>query len=211
VDRLLLDLDRSLLDPGSTIILDEASMCGSRKLARLLDHAAASRSKLLLVGDTKQLSSVDVGGGFRGLAARLGAHRLPENRRQVERWERDALHDLREGRVRAAMTAYVATAACTWATARSWSGRSWRLVGRPRRRRGGDAGVELARRHRAERAGAGARHGRDELRPARTPPRPRQTLGIEPSASSYHTLKPGPIRDLCAIGSPISSLTNLRG
>jgi conjugative relaxase-like TrwC/TraI family protein len=108
VDRLLLDLDRSPLDPGSTIVLDEASMCGSRKLARLLDHAAASRSELILVGDTKQLSSVDAGGGFRGLVARLGAHRLLENRRQVEEWERDALQDLREGRVRPAMTAYAA-------------------------------------------------------------------------------------------------------
>jgi conjugative relaxase-like TrwC/TraI family protein len=106
VDRLLLDLARSPLEPGSTIILDEASMCGSRKLARLLDHAAASRSKVVLVGDTRQLSSVDAGGGFRGLMARLGAHRLLENRRQVEPWERAALHDLREGRVRPAMTAY---------------------------------------------------------------------------------------------------------
>jgi conjugative relaxase-like TrwC/TraI family protein len=108
VDRLLLDLDRSPLEPGSTIVLDEASMCGSRKLARLLDHAAASQSKLVLVGDTKQLSSVDAGGGFRGLVARLGAHRLLENRRQVQAWERDALGDLREGRVRSAMTAYAA-------------------------------------------------------------------------------------------------------
>jgi conjugative relaxase-like TrwC/TraI family protein len=108
VDRLLLDLDRSPLEPGSAIVLDEASMCGSRRLARLLDHAAASRSKLILVGDTKQLSSVDAGGGFRGLVARLGAHRLLENRRQIEVWEREALHDLREGRVRPAMTAYAA-------------------------------------------------------------------------------------------------------
>ncbi|TMC12203.1 MAG: hypothetical protein E6J41_03285 [Chloroflexi bacterium] len=108
VARLLLDLDRSPLEPRSTIVLDEASMCGSRKLARLLDHAAASRSKLVLVGDTKQLSSVDAGGGFRGLVARLGAHRLLENRRQVEQWEREALGDLREGRVRPAMIAYAA-------------------------------------------------------------------------------------------------------
>jgi conjugative relaxase-like TrwC/TraI family protein len=108
VDRLLLDLARSRLEPGSTVVLDEASMCGSRKLARLLDHAAASQAKVVLVGDTKQLSSVDAGGGFRGLVARLGAHRLLENRRQVEQWERDALRHLRDGRVRPAMTAHAA-------------------------------------------------------------------------------------------------------
>src|SRR5207253_7186837 len=96
------------LEPGTVVILDEASMAGSRKLARLLDHAAVRRAKVVLVGDTKQLSSVDAGGGFRGLVARLGAHQLLENRRQVEHWERDALRDLRGGRVRAALDAYAA-------------------------------------------------------------------------------------------------------
>jgi hypothetical protein len=108
VDRLLLDLKRSSLDPSSVVILDEASMAGTRKLARLLERAAAAGAKVVLVGDTKQLSSVDAGGGFRGLVARLGAHRLVENRRQVERWEREALRSLREGQVRPALKAYAA-------------------------------------------------------------------------------------------------------
>jgi ATP-dependent exoDNAse (exonuclease V) alpha subunit len=108
VDRLLLDLERSPLAVGSVVVLDEASMAGSRKLARLLERAAAASAKVVLVGDTKQLSSVDAGGGFRGLVARLGAHRLLENRRQVERWEREALRSLREGQVRPALTAYAA-------------------------------------------------------------------------------------------------------
>ncbi len=73
-------------------------MAGSRKLGRLLDHAAACRAKVVLVGDAKQLSSVDAGGGFRDLPL--------ENRRQVQQWERDTLRDLREGRVWLAMTAY---------------------------------------------------------------------------------------------------------
>ncbi len=51
---------------------------------------------------------MDAGGGFRGLVARLGAHRLLENRRQVEQWEREALRSLREGLVRPALTAYAA-------------------------------------------------------------------------------------------------------
>jgi conjugative relaxase-like TrwC/TraI family protein len=108
IDKLLLVLDRTPLAPGSVVVLDEASMAGSRKLGRLLDLARAADAKVVLVGDTKQLSSVDAGGGFRGLVARLGAHRLLENRRQVERWEREALRDLRDGRVRPAMTAYAA-------------------------------------------------------------------------------------------------------
>ena len=83
-------------------------MAGTRKLARLLERAAIAGAKVVLVGDTKQLSSVDAGGGFRGLVARLGAHRMTENRRQVERWEREALRSLREGQVRPALTAYAA-------------------------------------------------------------------------------------------------------
>jgi ATP-dependent exoDNAse (exonuclease V) alpha subunit len=108
VDKLLLVLERTPLAPGAVVVLDEASMAGSRKLARLLDHARAAGAKVVLVGDTRQLSSVDAGGGFRGLVARLGAHRLLDNRRQVEEWERVALRDLRDGRVRPAMTAYAA-------------------------------------------------------------------------------------------------------
>jgi conjugative relaxase-like TrwC/TraI family protein len=61
MDKLLLELARSSLEPGSVVILDEASMAGSRKLRRLLDHAVASRAKVVLVGDTRQLSSVDAG------------------------------------------------------------------------------------------------------------------------------------------------------
>ena len=97
MDRLLLDLKRSSPAPGSVVILDEASVAGTRKLARLPERAAVASAKVVLVGDTKQLSSVDAGGAFRGLVARLGAHRLTENRRQVERWERKALRSLREG------------------------------------------------------------------------------------------------------------------
>lgn len=108
LDGLLLVLRGSSLGRGSVVIMDEASMAGSRKVTRLLDAAQASRAKVVLVGDTRQLSSVDAGGGFRGLVARLGACELVENRRQVEAWEREALRDLREGRVRRAMTAYAA-------------------------------------------------------------------------------------------------------
>jgi conjugative relaxase-like TrwC/TraI family protein len=106
LDKLLLELRRERLAPGSVVVLDEASMAGTRKLARLLAQAEEAGAKVVLVGDTKQLSSVDAGGGFRGLVARLGAHRLLENRRQVEQWERKALRDLREGRAGPAMTAY---------------------------------------------------------------------------------------------------------
>src|SRR6266498_2494955 len=56
-----------VLDSRTVLVVDEAGMLGSRKFARLLDYAADARAKVVLVGDDKQLASIDAGGGFRGL------------------------------------------------------------------------------------------------------------------------------------------------
>jgi hypothetical protein len=95
-----------VLDERTVLVVDEAGMLGSRKLARLLDYAAEARCKIVLVGDDKQLASIEAGGGFRGLRLRLGASELTENRRQAEPWEREAVEHLREGDIDAALTAY---------------------------------------------------------------------------------------------------------
>ncbi len=67
-----------VLDERTVLVVDEAGMLGSRKLARLLDHAQDAGAKVVLVGDDKQLASIDAGGGFRGLRLRLGASTLSE-------------------------------------------------------------------------------------------------------------------------------------
>jgi conjugative relaxase-like TrwC/TraI family protein len=108
VDRLLVDLDRGQerLDGRTVLVVDEAAMAGSRKLARLLDHAQQAGAKLVLVGDDRQLSAIDAGGGFRALRLRLGASELTENRRQRNAWEREALELVRAGLVDEAVGAY---------------------------------------------------------------------------------------------------------
>jgi conjugative relaxase-like TrwC/TraI family protein len=124
VDRLLLELDHAageranharrggrgdqapVLDARSVLVVDEATMVGSRKLERLLDHAKRAGAKVIPVGDDRQLSSIDAGGGFRGLRVRLGASELTENRRQRAAWERDALELVRDGQVDQAVQAY---------------------------------------------------------------------------------------------------------
>jgi conjugative relaxase-like TrwC/TraI family protein len=107
-DRLLADLDRGReqLDGRTVLVVDEAGMLGSRKLARLLDHAQQARAKVVLVGDDRQLSAIDAGGGFRALRLRLGASELTENRRQHQAWEREALELVRSGLVDDAVAAY---------------------------------------------------------------------------------------------------------
>jgi conjugative relaxase-like TrwC/TraI family protein len=124
VDRLLAELDQQhdpgrrpaggrpggqdgpLLDARTVLVVDEAGMLGSRKLARLLDHAQQAEAKVVLVGDDRQLAAIEAGGGFRGLRLRLGASELTENRRQQETWEREAVEHLRTGDLDAALGAY---------------------------------------------------------------------------------------------------------
>jgi AAA domain len=61
---------------------------------------------VILVGDDRQLASIDAGGGFRALRLRLGASELTENRRQHQAWEREALELIRSGLVEEAVAAY---------------------------------------------------------------------------------------------------------
>lgn len=84
---------------GSVLVVDEAGMVGSRALLELAEHAAETDSKLLLVGDDRQLPELDAGGGFRSLAGALGAVELRQVRRQTQQWDRDALNSLRSGRI----------------------------------------------------------------------------------------------------------------
>jgi hypothetical protein len=109
-DRLLADLDQGQeqLGPRTVLVVDEAGMLGSRKLGRLLEHAQQVEAKVVLVGDDRQLASIDAGGGFRALRLRLGASELTENRRQHQAWEREALELVRSGLIDDAVAAYQA-------------------------------------------------------------------------------------------------------
>jgi conjugative relaxase-like TrwC/TraI family protein len=109
VDRLLGDLEqrRDRLDASTVLLVDEAGMVGTRKLARLLDHAQRAEAKVILVGDDRQLASIDAGGGFRGLRLRLGASELTQNRRQQAQWEQQALELVRRFQVEQAVGLYL--------------------------------------------------------------------------------------------------------
>jgi hypothetical protein len=108
VDRLLLDLSRGRLelDGRTVLVVDEAAMVATRKLAPLLSHAERAGAKVVLVGDDRQFASIEAGGGFRALRLRLGASELTVNRRQVEAWEQRAVDDVRAGHLEQAIAAY---------------------------------------------------------------------------------------------------------
>ena len=82
-------LDSYLLSPnhpkGETLILDEAGLMSSRQALALLSKAKQQECRALLIGDTKQLSSVESGCPFR-LLQRAGIETayMMEGRRQKE-------------------------------------------------------------------------------------------------------------------------------
>jgi conjugative relaxase-like TrwC/TraI family protein len=108
IDRLLLDLQRGRteLDGRTVLVVDEAAMVGTRKLAPLLEQANQVGAKVVLAGDDRQFAPIAAGGGFRALRLRLGASELTVNRRQVEAWEQRAIEDVRAGNLEQAIAAY---------------------------------------------------------------------------------------------------------
>jgi len=92
---------------GGLVVIDEASMLPTRSLANIVEHAAKRGAQVVLVGDPRQLTSVEAGGLYALFAASEGVVRLETNRRQATDWQVQALTDLREGRALRAAHAVV--------------------------------------------------------------------------------------------------------
>jgi conjugative relaxase-like TrwC/TraI family protein len=95
---------------GGVLVVDEAGMVPTRDLAFLARGCAEHDTKLVLIGDHRQLPEIDAGGTFRGLVHRFDSgtaiQRLITNRRQDAPWERTALAELRSGDLGKAIAAY---------------------------------------------------------------------------------------------------------
>jgi len=121
--RLLMDLKSSGgvgLSPRHVVVVEEASMVGSRSLDLVQRYADAAGAKVVLVGDNRQLSSIDAGGALRTLSRELGTQvvELTTNRRQAgvdQAWEREALDRLRNRDIAPAVAAYVEHGRLTFA------------------------------------------------------------------------------------------------
>ena len=103
--------DRQRLTPGHVLVVDEAGMASDRDVAFLLDNARLGGAKVVMVGDDRQLGSVSVGGAMGALVERHGGtvHTLDQNVRQHDHAEREALAELRAGRVSRAVEFYLST------------------------------------------------------------------------------------------------------
>ena len=97
------------LTANTVVVVDEAGMCGTVDLHHVIATARRADAKVILVGDHHQLPEVQAGGGLAHAVSTLGDQvcELTTNRRQVERWEIDALDHLRHGDVGDAWDAYL--------------------------------------------------------------------------------------------------------
>ncbi|MCB0994129.1 MAG: AAA family ATPase [Acidimicrobiales bacterium] len=104
LDKLLVEhrLDRPPqhrydLPAGATVVVDEAAMVPTPRLAELIDLADRRDWRLALVGDPMQFSAVGRSGMFGHLVDTIGAVELDRVHRFDASWERDASLRLRRG------------------------------------------------------------------------------------------------------------------
>lgn len=91
------------LDSKTVLVIDEAGMVGSRQTAGVLDEARRVGAKVVLVGDSKQLTPIDAGGAFKALGERIGYAEMKDVRRQKSAEDREIARHLREGRAGVAL------------------------------------------------------------------------------------------------------------
>ncbi len=106
VARHLLSPERSDLTRPAAWIVDEASLLSARDTARLFDLAAKHDARIVLVGDVKQLGSVEAGAAFAQLqGAGMETARLAEIVRQTNLATKEAVLASIEGDARKALAA----------------------------------------------------------------------------------------------------------
>jgi len=98
----------------TVVMVDEAAMIDTKLMAMLTAHAYQAGAKLILVGDDRQLSSIDRGGMFGALKDRYGAASLTEVHRQTKNDDRRATELMAEGNFHEALARYDAKGGIHW-------------------------------------------------------------------------------------------------
>jgi conjugative relaxase-like TrwC/TraI family protein len=96
------------VDSQTVIVMDEAGMADTKRLAALIELRERAGAKLVLVGDQAQLPAIGAGGMFAQLQERVPTAELTEVHRARHAWERDAWQQVRAGQVERALANYQA-------------------------------------------------------------------------------------------------------
>ena len=86
------------LPSKSLIVIDEAGMIGTEHFVELMNAAKQFGSKVLLVGDERQLASIQRGDMLEELAQRHGSVLIDEIKRQQDGWQKDVARSLADGK-----------------------------------------------------------------------------------------------------------------
>lgn len=86
------------LNSKTVLVIDESGMVSTNQMARLVEACENTGAKLVLVGDTKQLSAIDAGSPMRAIADEIGKGELSEVFRQKSQEQKEIANDFREGR-----------------------------------------------------------------------------------------------------------------
>tara|TARA_R110001592_G_scaffold215877_1_gene469300 strand:- start:6634 stop:9150 length:2517 start_codon:yes stop_codon:yes gene_type:complete len=96
--------DKSLAE-NSILIVDEAGQVSTKDLRKLIDLVDKKHSKLILVGEDKQLDAIEHGGALKYLSQPeiLGTTRVETIKRQREAWARGVVANFRDGKAEKAL------------------------------------------------------------------------------------------------------------
>jgi conjugative relaxase-like TrwC/TraI family protein len=96
------------LDSNTVVVMDEAGMGDSDRISRLVKATAEHETKLVLAGDSAQLSSIGAGGLFKELEGKVPTAELTEVHRAHHEWESRAWAEIRNGEPGKALARYQA-------------------------------------------------------------------------------------------------------
>jgi len=108
IQRALMQIKNNLdmWDGKTVLMVDEAAMVGTRILAELKASAVEARAKIILVGDDRQLASIERGGLFTELRQRYEAAEITQVKRQKNADHKAAAEMLARGEFAEAIDAF---------------------------------------------------------------------------------------------------------
>jgi hypothetical protein len=106
--------DACTCDSRTVLMVDEAGMMGTADMATVTQQAAEAGAKLILVGDDKQLASIERGGMFGALCEQHGAAELSEVTRAKDSEQRRAFNLMHRGEFREALGIFDQQGAVNW-------------------------------------------------------------------------------------------------
>ena len=94
------------IDKKTVLVVDEASLVGTKQLSDIVKLTEDHQAKLIMVGDNQQLQAIDAGGAYRGVINATSHAGLDEIQRQSKESDKQASLNLATGNVEAAFNHY---------------------------------------------------------------------------------------------------------